>query len=437
MTSAFKNFLFFASIVFLMPVSALHAFAQPSSLANNFTSEPAQLTNKFSFVPQIRPHGYSKQRSLTLYSHNGKMAIMGKDGRFTPLGQYLWDLARNSINVRSHFHYLFSSESGNWPFRSSPLYTGTVPIYQGHRLPRQLVPFTKLIQQAPGISEAEKTNLMGREWVSDVEAMFRQMINDDGLLSKGTNVATMALAFHFLRTGFESMKLHPERIYTLPKAQALVRTLFTTPYILNDEDRWLKASSKFIAKCEKINHDAHYPADAIQINGNEVFFQGGLFIGWKTTLPSLHATWDALAILNTLFSYYPEPDPSNPESIFYLWNQVPVAKKQIALKTIKSLQRKLWLDYQEHQGASYCWIVDGRVTRGSEGGPEVPQLFDHAGYSKSSYNQWAAACWGEMFGNPKRNTDNGVRALLAIADGQVLSMTEGPTNKQRRQIKLQ
>jgi hypothetical protein len=388
------------------------------------------------FVPEIEPQGFVKNRLLSLFAQPEHLAILKTNHELTPLGRYLLDLASSDANMAAHFHHLFSSESGNWITENSPLYVGTVPVNQGHRLPRLLKPFIELAQSTHEIPVAEKGQLMDANWVSHVEAMFRGMINKDGLLAQGTNVATMALSFHLLRTGFEAMKLRPEHIYTLPKAQALVKTILTTPYMLNTEDRWLSASPDFIAKCNEINRRSNYPADAIEISNSWVFYQGGLFIGWKTTLPSLHASWDALVILNTMFSYYPEPDPANPHSIFYLWNKEPEAQKMVAKKTIKLLQHRLWLDYQEQRGDSYCFIINGQVAQWRSFAAEVkhdgPQILDHAGYSRKSFENWLAACWAEMFGNPQRNTSNGVRALLAIADGHILQSIQQPLGKQKR-----
>jgi hypothetical protein len=59
----------------------------------------------------------------------------------------------------------------------------------------------------------------------------------------------------------------------------------------------------------------------VVVRDGTVLFTGGLFIGWQNTMPSLHATWDALTTINTLFAFYPEPEGSQSTSIFYSWKQ--------------------------------------------------------------------------------------------------------------------
>ena len=54
-----------------------------------------------------------------------------------------------------------------------------------------------------------------------------------------------------------------------------------------------------------------------------------------------------------------------------------------------------------------------------------------AGYTRREMAGWAAACWEEMFGSPKRNTNEGVQALLAALDGRVRRELKTPTELQR------
>jgi hypothetical protein len=62
---------------------------------------------------------------------------------------------------------------------------------------------------------------------------------------------------------------------------------------------------------------------------------------------------------------------------------------------------------------------------------EVEQLLDHAGYSRADMTHWAAACWQEMYGHPKRNTSNGMQALMALIDGRILQTLQVPTGEQK------
>lgn len=383
------------------------------------------------FTPVILPPGFVKRAELTLRAEKGTMPILDANGEFTPLARYLHLLARDSRNLEAHFRHLFSSESGNWRIVRSPLFSGPEPANHGHRLPRLLVPYRQIMREAGIIPPAEQARLLTPDWVSAAERMFRSMLNDDGLLARGENVATMALSFHFMRSGWGEMGLEPSRIYTLPKAQALIRTLLTEPHIINPRDQWLAADEAYLAACRKADAAAKYPPDKHLIREGKVFFSGGLFIGWKSTRPSLHATWDALAIINTLFSYYPEPDPASRQSIFHLWHQLPAARQEPGRATLQSLRRKLWLDFQEHRGPTYCFIAGGKPTETVVGRSEAPRLFDHAGYSESDLAHWAFLSWQEMFGDPVRNTNNGVQALLAIIDGRVLREMKIPSGLQK------
>jgi hypothetical protein len=164
------------------------------------------------------------------------------------------------------------------------------------------------------------------------------------------------------------------------------------------------------------------------VKGGKVFWAGGLFIGWKDK-PSLHGTWDALSIINSLFKVYPEPDPASPKSIFYTWNKLPEEQKQIGKKAITLCSRRLWLDWQENKGKTWCWVRDNKPIEDDTRPSEAPFLPAYDGYGDNQIG-WAKQCWEEMFGDPMRNTNDGVQALLAIAHNRIHRTLKTPMGQQ-------
>ena len=385
------------------------------------------------FIPQVAPGGFTGKHGelLVLYPAKGKISILDETGQFTLVGRYLYDLVRDPKKYEAHLRYVMSSDSGNWEMLVAPAYRGTAMKNYStvHRLIRNFPKVCELVQNAKELPDDAKRELMSPQWIEGVENAYRDMINEDGLLALGNNTSDMALVFHLLRTGFGAAKLRPEKIYTLPHAQALVRTLLTDPSIQNVSDQWLPASDAYIDGCVKSNQKLG-SFDPVLVKDGSVFFTGGLFIGWKGARPSLHGTWDGLAIINTLFKYYPEPDPAKPTSIFHLWAKEPAEKKVQTREALFTLRRRLWLDYKEKRGPSYCTIVGGEPTEDIKQPTEVPTLKDNAGYKQDEMAHWAVLCWEEMFGNPDRNTNDGVQSLLAIVEGKVYKGLKKPTGQQ-------
>jgi hypothetical protein len=389
----------------------------------------AELTAPHPFIPVITPPGFSKKATLVVEDKgaDGKgMAILDAQGEWTPLGRYLYDLARDPALVAAHVNNLLS-DPRNWPIEQSPLYQGPNAENQGHRFVRQIPGFVHVVRASKKFPQAVKDELLPRGWQDACETVFRDRLNGDGLLAAGDHVATMALSFHFLRTGWAAMGLRPERIYSLEHAQDLVRHLLTCPYIINDQDRWLSVDDTF-----RKRFPIAVDQDPLLVTDGKALFTGGLFIGWKTTLPSLHATWDGLTTLNTLFAFYPEADPTKPGSIFYRWQQLPGEQRAIAARTFALLTKRLWTGYHDYRDPTWCRIIGGKPVPGLDGTAEVDQLLDHAGYTRKDMTAWAESCWQEVYGQPKRNTTNGVQALLAILDGRVLSQLQVPTGEQKK-----
>jgi len=135
------------------------------------------------------------------------------------------------------------------------------------------------------------------------------------------------------------------------------------------------------------------------------------------------------SIINGLFKYHPDPDPAGPKSIFYKWNKLPEEKRAIGRKMIVLCSRRLWLDWAEKKGPTWCWVRDGQPIADTSRPSEAPFLPAYDGYGDNQIG-WAKAAWDEMFGDPQRNTNDGVQALLAIAQGRVHKNLKTPKGQQ-------
>ena len=374
------------------------------------------------FVPSLDPGGhraFSHWELISLRPDGDKASIFDATGKLTIIGRYLDDLARDARNMRVHLRYVFSDASGNWELIDAPRYHGTAMKDQSsvHRMLRAVGSYTELIRGAADVPASFKEGLMTEAWREGVEHAFTEMINGDGLLASGQNTCDMAQCFHLLRTGLESARLRPDHVWTLPQAQRLVRTLLTAPHIINPVDAWLAASESYLAQCRAQNKKT--PEDPVLIESGRVFFTGGLFIGWKAMRPSLHATWDGLSIINTLTKYYPEPDAANPASIFYLWGQESEETKAPMRVMMATLRKKLWENWRDHRGATYCFVANGGpvdTTEKPTTASEAPTIVDHAGYPIAEFWHWSYLSQAEMFGHPPRNTNEGVQRLIALTD---------------------
>ena len=375
------------------------------------------------FVPSLDPgsaRAFRQWDTLALRTGPGKIALFDEHGQLTVVGRYLDDLARDPARLRAHLRFVFSDESGNWERIDAPRFRGLAMKDQScvHRMLRAVGRYARLIGEAAEVPAGLKQGLMTDAWRDAVERAFGELVNDDGLLARGANVCDMAQCFHLLRSGLESARLRPERIWTLSRAQRLMRTLLTAPQIFNPDDAWLPASEVYLAQCRAQNTKT--PDDPVLIEGDRVFFGGGLFIGWKAMRPSLHATWDALAIINTLEKVYPERDASKPGSVFLLWNRQPAEARAAVRRAMQTLRARLWDDWRTRQGATYCYVADGRpvdTVRKPVVPSGAPTLVDHAGYELAEMWHWAAECHAEMFAAPRapsRNTNAGVAQLFAL-----------------------
>ncbi len=352
--------------------------------------------------------------------------LIGPDGKFTELGQWYFDLGSDPKHFATWWHGYFA-DAQNWPPCRTPVYAGTAAINQGHRIIAWLGPFNKMIQAAPDIDADVKKALCSEEWKRAVEKTILGTINKRGLLEHAGNTIAMAQVFHFLRTKFGALGLQVDTIYNVERSQDLICTLLTEPSIINSEDRYLDPPS--LDYLESLGKQiGGRQADIRIVKEGKILYTGGLFIGWKN-VPALHGAWDGLSIINTLFKYHPDPDPSSPKSIFYKWNQLSEDKKRIGRRCLQTMSRRLWLDWQQNKGPTWCWVVDGLPSTDGTRTSDAPFRLAYDGYGDNQY-LWAKLCWDEMFGEPHRNTNDGVQALLAVCEGRIHRHLKTPKGQQ-------
>lgn len=375
------------------------------------------------------PGGFSTKKSKAIPRPDPKQPKAHpiiKDGKFADFAQWFYAIGSEPKSFEAWWLGYFS-DAKNWSPSKTPVFEGTGAGNEGHRIISWVGTLNSMVQKDAEIDEAVKKALCSEEWKRAAEKTVATTINAQGLLEYAGNKADMACLFHFLRTKWGVMGLKIDNIYTIERAQDLIATLLTTPWILCEEDKWLDPPSPdYLEKIAKDNTGKD--PDIRMVKGGKVLFPGGLFIGWKDK-PSLHGSWDGLSIINTLFKFYPDPDPASPKSIFYKWNKLPEEKKQIGKKCILLMSRRLWLDWQENKGPTWCWVRDGKPTDSTTRPSEAPLLPGYDGYGKEQFG-WAKQCWEEMFGDPSRNTNDGVQALLAIAHGQIHRKLKTPKGQQ-------
>ena len=376
------------------------------------------------------PDGFSvkKSKAIPRPDPNQPKAypIIGADGKFTPLGQWYYAIGSDPKAFEAWWLGYWSDEQV-WKPGKTPVFAGAMSNNQGHRIISWVGQLKKMVDADPEIDAPVKAALLSEEWKRAAERTIAGTINQRGLMQRGENVSDMAQVFHFVRSKFGTMRLRVANIYTLERAQALIVTLLTEPWIINEEDRYLAPpNAEYLEAIGRV--EGGIDADIRVVKDGRVLWAGGLWSGWKDK-PSLHGSWDALSIINSLFKYYPEPDPAKPTSIFYQWNQLPEEKKQIGKKAIVLHSRRLWLDWKERRGKAWCWVADGKATDDDSKPSEAPLLPAYDGYGDNQYG-WAKQCWEEMFGDAMRNTNDGVQALLAIAHGGVLKKLTMPVGQQ-------
>ncbi len=377
------------------------------------------------------PENFSVKKSKAVVRADPKQpkvhGLVGPDGKFTELGQWYFDIGSDPKCFEAWWRGYFA-DPNVWKPSKTPVWTGTGATNQGHRIIAWLGTFRKLIDADPQIDPAVKAAMMTDPWKEAAETVISSMIDGRGLMHHGENVADMACHFHFIRTKFGAIGLRLQDIYTIERAQDLVATLLTEPWIVNPEDRYVQAPDREYLESLIGKQKGGIDKDVRLVKDGKLLFSGGLFIGWKDK-PSLHGTWDALSILNSLFKYYPEPDPASPKSIFYKWNKLSEEKTAIGKKAILLCSRRLWLDWKENGGKTWCWVRDGKPTDDDSKPSEALILLAYDGYGDNQFG-WAKQCWDEMFGDPMRNTNDGVQALLAIAHGTVHRDLKTPVGQQ-------
>jgi hypothetical protein len=376
------------------------------------------------------PKGFSVKKSKAVARPDPKqpkaVPVMGADGKFTELGRWYYALGSDPKAFETWWRGYWA-DTNNWPQSRSPVYAGTGAINQGHRIVAWLGTFKKFVDGDKEIDAEVKQALMNDDWKRAVEKIIGDTLDQRGWLKSGQNEAAMAQIFHFLRTKFGAMGLSVPNIYTLDRAQNLICTLLTEPWVVCEADKYLTPPDSDYLE-EMGRQHGGTTGDIRLVKDGKILFTGGLFVGWKDK-PSLHGTWDALSIINSLFKYYPDPDPASQQSIFYKWHRLPEEKRQIGKKAIILCSRRLWLDWQENKGQTWCWVHAGKPTDDYTHPSEVPFLPAYDGYGDNQLG-WAKQCWEEMFGDPQRNTNDGVQALLAIAHGRIHRSLKTPVGQQ-------
>jgi len=382
---------------------------------------------KYSLYP---PGGLNPKRAKVIPRPDPKQPkaspLIDKNGKFSEWAQWYYEIATDPKAFETWWMGYWTDASV-WKPAETFVYKGTSPGNQGHRIIAFLGTVYNAVQRDPDIDPEVKRRMCTEEWRRAAEQIIRRTIDGRGFLGYGPNQGNMAQTFHFLRTKFGAMKLLVPNIYTLDHAQDCIVTLLTAPNVICEEDKWLAPPDPEIL--ETIGRQKRgLESDIRWVHDGKVLFTGGLFIGWNDK-PSLHGTWDGLSILNTLFRYYPDPDPASPKSIFYKWNQLPEEKRQIGKKMITLCARRLWLDWKENHRPIWCWLRDGKPTEDDSRPTEAPWMPAYDGYGDNQL-AWAKVAWEEVFGDPERNTNDGCQALLAIAQGRVLRKLKAPIGQQ-------
>jgi hypothetical protein len=369
--------------------------------------DPRNANHQFVYT-LFPPRGfYAKRTQAVLHPdprHPGAPALVDEDGRFSEPAQWYYELGSDPRNFEKWWLGYFA-DSHNWRPARTPVWQGTLAKNEGHRILGWLGTFNRMVQEAPDIDPAVKRSLCNEAWKQAAERTIVATIDARGLLQRDGNTADMACVFHYVRTAWPALGLSVPQIYTLDRAQNLICTILTEPWIINADDRYAAAPDQDYLEELKRQSD-------VKIEDGKIFYSGGLFIGWKKN-PSLHGTWDGLTLMNTLFRYYPDPDPVRPTSIYFKWNQLPESKKEIGKRAFRLMARRLWLDWTERGGPTWCWVVDGKATGDRARPSEAPALDAFDGYGPDRA-EWAHLCWIEMFGRPKRNGREGVEAFLRI-----------------------
>jgi len=376
------------------------------------------------------PSGFSVKKSKAVLRADAKQPkafpLIDDKGRFTELAQWYYDIGSDPKSFETWWYGYFKDEN-NWTPCKTPVFEGTGAGNQGHRIIAWLGTFNGIIQKATEISPEVKESLCNEEWKRAAEKVVISTIDEQGMLEYGGDKADMACVFHFLRTKWGALGLRIDHIYSLERAQNLMCSLLTLPWVICEEDKWLDPPNRdYLEEIGRQNLGKE--SDIRIVRDGKVLFTGGLFIGWKDK-PSLHGTWDGLSIINTLFKYYPDPDPESPKSIFCKWNKLPEEQQRIGRKMILLCSRRLWLDWAENKGRTWCWVRDGKPTDDDSKPSEAPFLPAYDGYGDNQLG-WAKQAWEEMFGEPTRNTNDGVQALLAIAQGKVHRNLKTPLGQQ-------
>jgi hypothetical protein len=206
-------------------------------------SDPRNEEHQFIYT-LYPPRGFSVKKARPVLQRVRKdpntVALLDPDGKFTEPAQWYYDLGSNPKNFEIWWHGYFS-DAKNWRPMKSPVWNATAARNEGHRIIEFLGAFNRMVQHDPEMDRDVKRGLCNAPWRAAVERTVASTINEHGWLEYHGNKADMACVFHFVRTTWPSLGLSVDRIYTLDRAQDLVCTLLTEPWIINAEDRYVDA----------------------------------------------------------------------------------------------------------------------------------------------------------------------------------------------------
>ncbi|MCX5674347.1 MAG: hypothetical protein NTX87_05010 [Planctomycetota bacterium] len=188
------------------------------------------------------PSGFSVKKSKAVPRPDPKdpkaFPIIGQDGKFTDLGQWYYAIGSDPKNFEKWW-YGYWSDAKNWTPCKTPVFTGTAPGNLGHRIIAWLGNLKGMVDADAEIAPAVKQALCSEAWKRAAEQTIIGTINEKGMLEYGGNKADMACVFHFIRTKFGAIGLRVDSLYTIGRAQDLICTLLTEPWIICEEDKYL------------------------------------------------------------------------------------------------------------------------------------------------------------------------------------------------------
>jgi len=131
---------------------------------------------KYTLYP---PEGFSVKKPKAIPRPDPKepkaFPIVGKDGKFTPLGQWYYAIGSDPRNFQAWWYGYFT-DTRNWTPTKTPVFVGTGAGNQGHRIIAWLGNLKRMVDQDAEIDAEVKKALCSEEWKRAAEQ--RQKIRD-------------------------------------------------------------------------------------------------------------------------------------------------------------------------------------------------------------------------------------------------------------------